>query len=168
MPSLELTFDDAADAAVREDWVALQDAGLPSQARHTGASNRPHVTLLYSNDPLDPPPITGLPIELTVATPLVFGSAKRGFLLARLVRPNRELLELHRLLHERAGDGPGVDPLTRPGAWTPHVTLARRIPADDLGRALSVVSPGRTIDAIAVAARHWDSATKTITPLAFS
>jgi len=166
MPSIELAFDDAADAAVREDWEALQEAGLPSQARHTGASNRPHVTLLYANEPLDPPTITGLPMRLTIASPLVFGSAKRGFLLARLVRPSEELLRVHRLLHERVGDRPDIDPLTRPGAWTPHVTLARRIPADELGRALSIVSPGRSVDAIAVAARHWDLATRTVTPLA--
>ncbi len=44
--SLELVFDGASEAAVRREWDALVAADLPSQARHTGESNRPHVTLL--------------------------------------------------------------------------------------------------------------------------
>ncbi len=44
--SLELVFDDESDAAIRGEWDALVAADLPSQARHTGESNRPHITLL--------------------------------------------------------------------------------------------------------------------------
>jgi hypothetical protein len=44
--SLELVLDARTDASVRREWALLKAAGPPSQARHTGASNRPHVTLL--------------------------------------------------------------------------------------------------------------------------
>ena len=45
MFSIELVLAGAADQAVRDDWASLVRAGLPTQARHTGASNRPHLTL---------------------------------------------------------------------------------------------------------------------------
>lgn len=165
MPSIELLLDGAAEQALKDEWAVLLEAGLPSQARHTGASNRPHVTLLYSEEPLDPPRIVGLPLPVTVASPVIFGSARRGFLLARLVRPSAALLELHRILHEEVGQLPGIDPLTRPGAWTAHVTLARRLTGEQLAAALTLVEPKRAIDGTAEAARLWSSATKTVTPL---
>jgi hypothetical protein len=43
--SIELTLDEATDAAFRADWHTLLLAELPSQARHAGDSNRPHVTI---------------------------------------------------------------------------------------------------------------------------
>lgn len=45
MRSIELVFDDDTESAIRADWVRLAEAGLPSLASHTGASNRPHLTL---------------------------------------------------------------------------------------------------------------------------
>ncbi|BDZ46591.1 2'-5' RNA ligase family protein [Naasia aerilata] len=165
MPSIELLLDPVAEQELVAEWTALREADLPSQARHTGESNRPHVTLLYSEEPLDPPRIVGLPIPVTVASPVIFGSARRGFLLARLVRPSAALLEVHRILHEEVGERPGIDRLTRPGAWTPHVTLARRLSGEQLAAALTLLDPKRAIDGTADAARLWSSATKTVTPL---
>ncbi len=165
MPSLELLLDPDAERALRAEWVSLADAGLPSQARNTGDSNRPHITLLYSSERISPYRITGLPVEVTVASPVIFGSARNGFLLARLVRPNFRLLELHRILHEEVGELPGIDRLTRPGAWTAHVTLARKLSPAELATALTVIEPKRAIDATAVAGRLWESATKTVIPL---
>ena len=43
--SVEILLDEAAEQVVRGQWVLLADAGLPSQARHTGTTNRPHITL---------------------------------------------------------------------------------------------------------------------------
>jgi hypothetical protein len=165
VPSIELLLDEDSEHALRGDWAALAEAGLPSQARHTGESNRPHVTLLYANESLTAPRIVGLPVLVTAASPVIFGSARRGFLLARLVRPNAALLEVHRILHEEMGDPPGLDRLTRPGAWTPHITLARRLSGEQLAAALSVIDPHRAIEGTAVAARLWESATRTVTPL---
>ena len=48
MHSVELTLDDDTDRRIRTEWATLADAGLPSQARHTGESNRPHITLALS------------------------------------------------------------------------------------------------------------------------
>ncbi len=45
LQSVEALLDPVLDASVREEWARLLEAGLPSQARHTGASNAPHVTL---------------------------------------------------------------------------------------------------------------------------
>jgi hypothetical protein len=165
MPSIELLLDPASEEALREEWATLLEAGLPSQARHTGASNRPHVTLLYSEEMLEPPRIVGLPLAATAGSPVLFGSARRGFLLARLVRPSAGLLELHRILHEEVGERPGIDRLTRPGAWTPHITLARRLSGEQLATALTLLDPRRAIEGTAVAARLWASGTRTVTPL---
>ena len=44
--ALELIPDAAGESAVRRDWQALRDAGLPSMLDHTGASNTPHVTVI--------------------------------------------------------------------------------------------------------------------------
>mgnify|MGYP000157915916 CR=1 FL=1 len=43
--SAELLLDSGLDTAVRREWAALSDAGLPSQNRHRGESNRPHITV---------------------------------------------------------------------------------------------------------------------------
>ena len=44
MHAIELLPDAAGCEAVRRDWQALRDAGLPSQLDHRGATNSPHVT----------------------------------------------------------------------------------------------------------------------------
>ncbi|GMA29657.1 2'-5' RNA ligase family protein [Arenivirga flava] len=105
-------------------------------------------------------------------------------MLARAVVPSAELLALHARLHEGLGE---VDPLTAPGAWTPHVTLARRLRLTQLPEALaalgdepapaaepaaSVASQHRVpsartsiAPALLVAARHWDPVARAITAL---
>ncbi|RFA19866.1 2'-5' RNA ligase family protein [Subtercola boreus] len=50
MMSFELRFDADTDAAIRAEWAALLDAGLPSQARHASASNAPHFTVLAARE----------------------------------------------------------------------------------------------------------------------
>lgn len=69
-----------------------------------------------------------------------------------------ELLALHAdvyrvcLPHMTEGALPHADP----GKWTPHVTLARRVPQDQLAAAVSVPGVTRDISARAVGLRHWD------------
>lgn len=165
MPSIELLLDPATEAALRAEWDALRDAGLPSQARHTSESNRPHLTLAYSATPLAPPAVPGLPLDVTVASPVVFGSARSGYLLARLVRATEPLLALHRRLITRLGDTADLDLLSAPGAWTPHVTLARRLSAEQLGTAIGMLDARRALDGRAESARMWEKATGTLTAL---
>jgi 2'-5' RNA ligase len=91
---------------------------------------------------------------------VVFPSAQGKFVLARLVVMSKALLELHAGLHRRCT---GAFANTRPDAWTPHVTLARRIPGRQLGAAMeSVDAPA---EGQCIEARLWDSSTRTVTPL---
>ncbi|MFJ4037390.1 2'-5' RNA ligase family protein [Microbacterium sp. NPDC090007] len=164
--SLELTLDGEADAAVRAEWEALTRAGLPSQAQHKGESNRPHITLLVrpalaeiAAHDLE----TLFPFPLTLGAPVLFGSG-RSRVIARSVVPTTALLRVHRRVHELAGAGGDADH-TRPGAWTPHVTIARRIPLDRIGDALAALaeSGADEIPARAVGLRRWDAASRTVT-----
>ncbi|MCU1566849.1 MAG: 2-5 ligase family protein [Pseudarthrobacter sp.] len=164
MRSVELTFDETLDALIRHDWARLAEAGLPSLASHTAPSNRPHITLAAGNSlSLDPGAQDlwgGLPIETRFSGVVVFPSPPGKFVLARLVVLSKALLELHAGLHRRCA---GAYANTVPDAWTPHVTLARRIPGHLLGAAVESVdarAEGQCIDA-----RLWDSTTRTVTRL---
>jgi len=149
--SLELLLDDRADARVRAEWSALADAGFPSQAHHRGASNRPHVTLLVRSElPVDVR--AELPIPILLGSPLVLGAGDRRAI-ARLVVPSPELLDLHRELHRAVGPGDDA-PFTAPRRWTPHVTLARRVPLAEVGRAVGMI--GGEVVGSAVGLRRWD------------
>ena len=159
--SVELLLDAETDAALRGAWDALAQAALPSQARHTGVSNRPHVTLAVADaiaadvdDSLTA--LAGrLPLDCTIGAPLLFGAGR--FTLARLVVPSAELLALQERVHQICLPhmSPGPAPHTHPGRWTPHTTLARRISAAQLGEAFAVL-PGGELSGRFVALRRWD------------
>ncbi|GAB2937509.1 2'-5' RNA ligase family protein [Rhodococcus aerolatus] len=159
--SVELLLDDGSDAAVRAQWTALADAGLPSQARHTGESNRPHVTLAVAEaltaeqDEALVPVADDVPLPLTLGGLLVLGG-RRG-VLARLVVPSAALLALQARVAATVGDAVAH---TGPGAWTPHVTLAHRLTDDELDRALRVLRPVQEVTGRAVAVRRWDGEAK--------
>lgn len=162
--SVELLIDAESESAVRAEWAALAAAGLPSMAAHTAPSNRPHVTLLVRTalPALDATGLAFRPVfDVRLGGALLFGTGDRR-VLARSVIPSDELLALHRAVHDAAGAGDDA-PHTRPGAWTPHVTLARRVRTADLARALNAV--GGEIRATARQLRRWDAATRTVTPL---
>ncbi len=159
MQSLELILDAASDREVRRQWAALAEAGLPSLASHRGESNRPHVTVdarelvpAERDDRLHG--LVGLlPMPLRIGSPLLFRH-RRGFVLARQVVVTRELLGLH--ARAQLLLGPGGSPLTRPDAWTPHVTLARGLGLDQLPLALEAAGTS-PLDATATHLRRWDS-----------
>jgi hypothetical protein len=163
--SLELVFDDASDAAVRSEWDALVAADLPSQARHRGESNRPHVTLLVRPSFAAPdlsPLAAELPLALTLGAPLLFGVG-RSRVIARSVIPSRALLDFHARVHELAGVGDDA-PHSLPGSWTAHVTLARRVPLDRIGEALAVLAEAGELElaVTATGVRRWDSAARAV------
>jgi 2'-5' RNA ligase len=173
MRSIELTFDPAAEAAFRAEWAALQAAGLPNLGRHPAASNRPHLTLaagpsieltealtaVFGHDDQRSAPL--LPVELSVSGLLLFPAGPGRFVLARAVVASEALLALHRAVSERA---PGSLELTRPGRWTPHVTLARRLGAGQVAEALEVLGDPPA-GGVCVAARFWNGETKTLSAL---
>lgn len=177
--SIELLLDEEAEAALRASWTALADAGLPSLATHTGNSNRPHVTVAVTDasgfeaaEPALRAVFEGWDLARTglaavVGSPVLFGGHRQRWVLARQLVPSRPLLTLHSAVHRalqlHVPDVPLVEQ-TLADAWTPHVTLARRMPAERLAEALSATD----VEPIPLrfrSARLWDSVEKTVTPL---
>lgn len=164
MRSIELVFDDSTDSAIRADWSRLAAAGIPSLAGHTSPSNSPHITLAAGAalPAAVPPGLEGaLPLDIVFSGVLVFPAGAGKYVLARAVVMAGRLLDLHRDLH--AGLSESL-PLTRPGNWTPHVTLARRVPAARLGAAVDLLD--LRLQGQSTGARLWDSESRTITVLA--
>lgn len=162
--SIELLLDPAGEAAVRAQWQALADAGLPSQVRVRSATNRPHITLVaarqISGDGDEA--LRGLaswfPRDCVIGAPLVFGGPR--LTLARLIVPSAALLDLHAEVYRLTLPHVTGDPFAHcgPGHWTAHATLGRRYTADEIGPALAVVNDSdRDLPARVVGLRRWDS-----------
>ncbi|MFC0678464.1 2'-5' RNA ligase family protein [Lysobacter korlensis] len=169
MQSLELLFDPATEAQLRAEWTSLQDAGLPSSARNTSPSNRPHVTVAVAPEGLDRSlhalrAAVGelLPMPITIGGYLVFPSP-RGVVLCRSIVVSRALLELHARVNRAVTPHALVLETARVDAWTPHATIARRLSAEQLGAAIAHL-PRWGSAATVVGLRLWDSETKTVTP----
>lgn len=167
--SVELLLDLAADDSVRAAWARLADAGLPSERRRTPSEHHcPHLTLFAGEvlhpetDSVLPSAVAGLDLALIVGGPLVFGPrGRRGeYVLTRQVVPSLELLELQR----RVALMCAADPTGQfgPGRWSPHVTLARRVSADQVARSLTLLSQdGADLPVRVTACRRWDGAART-------
>lgn len=164
--SIELLFDESVDAAIRRDWAALADAGLPSLAHHRSPTNRPHVTLaaaarsLAGADDSLAETAKSLPVPCRIGAPVVFG---RGpVTLVRLIVPSAQLLGLQAEVVAHLARR-GVSFLfghTAAGQWTPHVTLCRRLPADDLPAALGVIGAADVVGRF-TGLRRWDGDART-------
>ena len=176
--SIELLLDEQSESALRSEWGRLRAAGLPSLASHTGGTNRPHVTVAVAEEGLEGAVdrvravfagwgLGERGLAGMVGAPLLFGGHRNRWVLARQVVVSRPLLTMHSAVHraiDLAGTAINLNPLTRPDDWTPHITVARRMGADQLPAALALldVEPGPVRF---VAARFWDSVPKTATPL---
>ncbi|MBF6176953.1 2'-5' RNA ligase family protein [Nocardia otitidiscaviarum] len=153
--SVELILDEAAEATVREQWRLLADAGLHSP----DATHRPHITVAVAREiwprldtSLARQPFTPLPVRLGGL--LVFGA--RRPILVRAVVPSLPLLDLQRRLFGVISPCPGIPSNVRPDAWTPHVTLARRVTPAQLPTALEAVGRDGDFPATVVGIRRWD------------
>lgn len=151
--ALELVPDDAGRAAVRGLWDALRDAGLPSQADHTGASNQPHVTVVEAAELPDAAidvaraRLRGmLPVSATARGLVLLGDARVTVALGVDLDDDvvRRALAVRVQVPDRAHRG-----------WLPHVTLARRVPRADLARALEVVGSPE-LELAFTEVRRWD------------
>ncbi|QTI67453.1 2'-5' RNA ligase family protein [Gordonia polyisoprenivorans] len=175
--SVEFLVDDASDQQIRTQWAALADAGLPSQAGIASSTNRPHITALaaaHIAPGIDTALATvGMRLPFTVALGgvVVFGYGRKR-VVARLVVPTSELLSTHaaavRLGAPFATDHKGragVFDHCVPGSWTPHVTLARRVPLEQLPALFHALEPYDPVIGEApmtvVGLRRWDSDTRT-------
>lgn len=156
--SVELVFDSDTEAVIRHIWDGLREAGIPSQA----PASRPHVTLTVA-ERIDPEADALLatltdrfPLSCRIGAPVVFGRA--NLVLARLVVPTTELLDVHAQTHRGClpylQPGPMANAL--PGQWTAHVTLARRVVPPQLGRALRIAGKPSEIGGGFVGLRRWD------------
>lgn len=158
---MELLLAPGLDAVVRGQWDLLAHAGLPSQARHTGPTNAPHVTLAVAEAFADdveralPAAVATLPLPVRLGGLVVFGAPRRR-VLARLVVPGRDLLDLHAAVWAAVARCPGVSEFSRPGHWTPHVTLARGLDDAGVAAALTALATVAASDGTATTARRWD------------
>lgn len=157
--ALELTLDRTGDERVRAEWRALAEAGLPSLDDHTGATNRPHLTLDVRDhvhpetEPGLPALLDRLPLRLQLGSVLLF-RARRRWVVARHVVVDRPLLDLHEAV--AAVLGPGSSPLTATGSWIPHVSVARNVSEDQLPAVLEVLSRTPAYAVTARRLRRWD------------
>jgi 2'-5' RNA ligase superfamily len=165
--SVEVVFDADTEAAIRHIWDGLRDVGIPSQA----PASRPHATLTVA-ERIDPEvdellrPLTArLPFACRIGAPLVFGRSQ--VILTRLVVPTAQLLALHddvfRLCLPHASPEPMANSV--PGQWTAHVTMARRVHGNQLGRALRVVGRPSEIKDSILGLRRWVGESKREFPI---
>lgn len=158
LQSVELLLDPAAEAAVVGEWRKLADAGLASQVHHTGETNRPHVTLTAT--PVLPEGVEQrlpglvarrLPVPARLGALAVLG--RDPVALVRLVVVHQALLDLHAAVADEVRPDP--ESFSAVGRWTPHVTLARRMPLAQVGAAVALLAPHGPASAFE-AVRRWD------------
>jgi hypothetical protein len=169
MRSVELTFDPATEAAIRRWWDVLVAEGLPSLALHDAPSNRPHVTLVAGPTLVPAPRLPSVsgdhPADVRFGDLVTFPASRGRSVLARSVVVDPVLAAFQERVHA-AVSGEAMDH-TAPREWTPHVTIARRLPPEALERATEVLAacPVPT-PAVVGEVRFWDGDTRTLTRLA--
>ncbi|GAA3526658.1 hypothetical protein AFL01nite_04620 [Aeromicrobium flavum] len=164
--ALEISFEPSSDSAVVAQWEALRAAGLPSQADHRSMTNAPHLTLVAAAE-IDPSVVSVardeigplLPARVEVRGLVLFGHGPR-MTIAHLVEPDPTLAAA--VARVRA-----LVPALRHPVWTPHVTLARRVPSRLLTAALEVLdATDAPRELVADRLRWWDPEQDTIEDVA--
>ena len=146
MRTVELLPDEATDDAVRAEWDRLAAAGLASAAAHEHPTHRPHLTLAEAEEMDDALASSvghlladALPLPSRLGALAVFPS-RRGAVLVRAVVPSPDLVALHADVARLLADaGCALRPHLLPGAWTPHLTLALRMPVEQVGDAVALL-----------------------------
>jgi 2'-5' RNA ligase len=164
---VELLGDDALDRAVRAAWRRLDDAGLPSLARHRHPTNRPHLTLATA-DEFPPGAATAISESLSALPLRVRLDGLRYFpgragVLAWVADGGDALRDLQAQIWAALA-GAGRHPQHEPAAWVPHISLARRLRPEQEARAIQVLGPS-AVDGEFSGARSYESIGRTVTPL---
>ena len=159
--SVELALDSKAEAALVSQRDRLAAAGLarpkhPEPYQH----HLPHITL-YAADAIPeaaesvlPGIVAGIDLSVQIGALMIFGPRKGECILVRHVAASVELLELQ----QRVAAACGADPNGQFGfgRWSPHVTLARRVSSEHVGKAVKVLGPHGELNATAQRCRRWD------------
>lgn len=160
--ALELVPDAAGREAVRQDWQALRDAGLPSMLDHTGASNTPHLTVVSAPQLPDAAMDVArvrlggmLPVRARTAGLLLLGG--RRVTVARAVDLDDDVVRRALAVRVQVPDRQHV-------GWLPHVTLARRVDRDDAQRAVDALGHADT-ELVLTVLRRWDPDADRVTTL---
>lgn len=167
--ALELSFTPESTAAVVAQWEALRAAGLPSQADHRSMTNAPHLTLVAATHVSEAAVLMGrdevgplLPARIVTRGLVLFGLGAR-VTVAHLVEPDAALAAAAARVRELV---PGL----RHPVWTPHVTLARRVPRTVLPDVLDVLHATDATDGAGALTcdrlRWWDPEKGTIEDVA--
>jgi 2'-5' RNA ligase len=163
---VELTLDASAEAALVAQWDRLAAVGVAKPQRSDPEGHhRPHLTL-YAADAIPEPAeselreiVADLDLTVRVGAVMVFGPRNGACILVRQVLASVELLQLQ----QRVALICEADPKGQFGAgrWSTHITLARRIPSDDVGKAVSVLGSHGEVNARIQRCRRWDGNRRT-------
>ena len=153
MHTVELLPSAEPASRVRELWAQLHDAGLPSLATHTHETNRPHLTVVTASSLSGLPPLP-LPIAATLTEVRLLGRA-----LVWAVEPTPSLRALHEAVWSSVGGWPP------PEEFVPHVSLALRVPPSSQTAALELLTAVPPMSVSFVAARTYDTESRTAGPL---
>lgn len=157
--SLELLPDAAGRDAVRRDWQALRDAGLPSQLDHPSPTNEPHLTVVSApwipTDAVDVASVRlggVLPVRARAAGLLLLGGEQLTVARALDIDDDvvRKVLAVRVQVPERQHHG-----------WLPHVTLARRLDRAAAQRAVDVLGYA-DVELTFTHLRRWDPENRSV------
>ena len=163
-------FDDQADAAVRQMWKMLADAGLPSMATRTHRRHRPHVSLTVAESLADAD-LAPLRSVLTSRRPTLSLYTLSGFpgsagVLFLGVQVTAELLAFHTDVHAALRGQPIRHwAYYLPGNWIPHCALAEGLDRSEAGTAFGLLAGYQPIRAEVTSAGLKDTATGDVTLL---
>ena len=163
--SVELLLDAAAEAVVLGEWARLAEARVPTEQRvEPSPTHRPHVTLWAGPtispdvDATLPTLVAGLELPLLLGSLLVFGPRRGQVVLVRQVVASAALLDLQAQVARRCGVEP--DSHFAPGRWSPHVTVARRVPVEQLGVVVATLGVVPDLSATVRVCRRWNGDAK--------
>jgi len=135
-------FDQQSEMTIRSLWEALAEIGVPSPGFDGTATARPHVTFFYGDTLAIEPTVAALSALPALGDlPVRLGSVgvfPRSVLHLPVV-PSVDLLHRHRRVSDAAGQWvKGGHASYGPDRWSPHVTLASKVPTGLLGAAVEM------------------------------